>query len=319
MNVRSQFTRVAFLALMAGSFAVGSAITAVPAVAASSISIVVNKQPITSYEIRLRTAFLRLRHEGGNLTQKATDELIDEALKKQEIRRRGIDIPQSAIDQAYANFAKQNHLTEAQLGQVLARAGFSSEAFKDYIKVQMGWGQAVQSHVRSKDKLSDQDVVQRMLAQGGKKPSTTQYTLQQVIFVVPPKDRSAATLDRRKREANAMRTRFRSCSQSYDIAKGLTDVTVRDLGRVAQPELPPLWKDSVSQLSAGQTTPPQTTDRGIEFIAVCDSKTISDDTVAAMVFESRDLKKLGEKAQKGDGPDAAWLKELRDKATIVRK
>ncbi|MCB8836010.1 peptidylprolyl isomerase [Aurantimonas sp. VKM B-3413] len=316
MNVRSLTMRMVLTAVVAGSLAFGAGVSAGPARAASEIAVVVNKQPITSYQIRQRAAFLRLRHEGGNVTQKATDELIDEALKKQQIRARGINIPDSAVDAAYANFAKQNRLTLDQLGQVLSQAGFSPSSFKDYIRVQMGWGQAVQAHIRNKDKLSEQDVVQRMLAQGGKKPSTTEYTLQQVIFVVPEKERSSGFMDRRKREANAMRTRFKSCASTYDIAKGLTDVTVRDLGRVAQPELPPRWKDDIMKTEDGRTTPAQVTERGVEFIAVCDSRNVSDDVAAAMVFQSRDLKELGEK---GNGPDEAWLKELRKKAQIVRK
>lgn len=112
-----------------------------------------------------------------------------------------------------------------------------------------------------------------------------------------------------------MRSRFSSCAKSYDLAKNLRDVTVRDLGRVIQPELPPLWKDSIIAASVGSTTPVKKTDRGVEFIAVCDSRNISDDMAAAMVFQSRDMQKLGKEAE----PDADYLKELKDKAQIVRR
>ena len=84
--------------------------------------------------------------------------------------------------------------------------------------------------------MSEQDVVQRMLQQGGAKPTATEYLLQQVIFVVPAGER-AATLGKRKREAEAMRERFSSCETTRQFAKGLIDVTVRDLGRVLAPQL----------------------------------------------------------------------------------
>lgn len=289
-----------------------STLVAGQAEAASEIRVVVNKQPITSYQIQQRAAFFKLRRAAGG-TEAVTNELIDEALKSQEIRRRGISIPDPLVDQAFQRFAKDNKLTEAQLSQVLTQAGFSAKGFKDYIRVQMGWGQAVQMNVRQTERLSEQDVVQRMLANGGQKPTTTEYTLQQVIFVVPQDQRGSA-MGRRMSEANAMRQRFTSCQDSFALARGLRDVTVRDLGRVAQPELPPRWKDDIVNASRGKTTKAQETERGVEFIAICDSRSISDDQAAQMVFQAQNLEAMGK-----NDPGQAFLKQLRDKATIVRR
>lgn len=283
--------------------------------AASAVSVVVNGMPVTTYQIRQRAAFLKLRRVGGNATQKATEELIDEALKRQEIQRQGISIPDQAVDAAYLNFAKSNKLSEAQLAQVLQQAGFSTQGFKDYIRVQMGWGQAASKRLQREERLSEQDVVQRMLAQGGQKPSTTEYTLQQVIFVIPNGQRGAM-LANRKREAQAMRSRFQSCDSTFAFAKGLRDVTVRDLGRVAQPELPPLWKEDVISTSPGRATPAKETERGVEFIGVCNARQISDDRAAQMVFQARDMESLNSEGSKAD---EALLKRLRDEAQIVRR
>lgn len=289
-------------------------LAAEPASAASEIKVIVNKDPVTSFQIRQRAAFLKLRNVKGDPSSMATEELIDEALKKQEVRRRGIAVLDAAVEQAFQKFASDNKLTTAQLAQVLSRAGFSEKAFKDYIKVQMGWGQAVQASMRSTGgRLTEQEVVQRMLAQGGAKPSTTEYTLQQVIFVLPEAKR-AALKNQRMKDANALRGRFRTCPESYEFAKGLRDVTIRELGRVAQPALPDRWKEEISKLDTGGTTAAKETERGIEYIAVCSTRTISDDNVAAMVFQTQDLEKSGKV-----GPDAKLLKQLRDKAAIVKR
>lgn len=280
--------------------------------AASEVAVVVNKQPITSYQIQQRAAFMKLRNSPGGAAA-ATDELIDETVKAQEIRRRGIAIPDAAVDEAFARFARDNRMTEPQLAEILSRAGFSQKGFKDYIRVQMGWGQAVQANLRTQERLSEQDVVQRMLQQGGNKPTTTEYTLQQVILVVPEKERSSA-LNRRMNEANAMRQRFTSCPATFETAKGLRDVTVRDLGRVPAPELPPRWKGEIENARRGSTTKAMQTERGVEYIAVCDTRTVSDDQTAALVFQSQDMEALGKQE-----PDKALLKTLRDKATVVRR
>ncbi|WP_061932741.1 peptidylprolyl isomerase [Aureimonas sp. AU22] len=313
MIARSFATRLAVCSLLASPLALaGVASLSSASLAASEIKVVVNKQAITSYQIQQRAAFLKLRRTpGGN--QAATDELIDEAIKRQEIARRRISIPDAAVDEAFARFAKDNKLTEAQLTQVLSQAGFSAQGFKDYIRVQMGWGQAVIANVRQTERLSEQDVVQRMLQDGGAKPKVTEYTLQQVIFVVP-NDKRSAQLDRRMTEANNLRQRFTSCQATYDTARGLRDVTVRDLGRVAEPELPPRWKDDIMNTTRGRATKPQATERGVELIAICDTRTVSDDQVAAMVFQEKDLAAMGKKE-----PDKDFLAKLKEKATIVRR
>lgn len=312
MTARRLLKRLALVSTLAIGTATGVvAVHAPVAQAASEVRAVVNREAITSYQIQQRAAFRQLRREAGG-ADAAMNELIDEALKKQEIRRRGINVPDAAVDQAFANFAQQNRLTVAQLGQVLGQAGFSQDGFKDYIRTQMGWGQAIQANMRQGERLTEQDAVQRMLQQGGQKPTTTEYTLQQVIFVVPQGQRGQ--MANRKAEANALRQRFSSCPATYEFARGLRDVTVRELGRVAQPELPQLWKADIEALQPGRATPVKETERGVEFIAVCESRNVSDDRTAALVFEAQDLEAMG-RAE----PDAAFLKTLKDRATIVRR
>ena len=308
--------RSALAAMLSCAFVSVVALSPVPALAASEIAVIVNKDPVTTFAIKQRASFLKLRRVPGDTTKAATEELIDEALKKQEVRRRGINVPDSAVQAAFQKFAADNKLTPAQLGQIFGQVGFSEKAFKEYIRVQMGWGQAVQASMRGGEgsgRVSEADAVQRMLAQGGNKPSTTEYTLQQVIFVIPEAKRAAVKAARMK-EANAMRSRFTSCPTSYEFAKGLRDVTVRELGRVPQPALPERWKDAVIKAGANGTTPPQETERGIEYIVVCQARSVSDDKVAAMVFQTEDMAKGGKSE-----PDAKLLKTLRDKASISRR
>jgi peptidyl-prolyl cis-trans isomerase SurA len=152
-----------------------------------------------------------------------------------------------------------------------------------------------------------------MLKKGGEKPSATEYTLQQVIFVVPKSERGAI-LGKRKREAEALRTRFTNCDTTRSITKGLIDVTVRDLGRVLAPELPPDWADPIKSTKSGQATKVRVTDRGVEFIAICSERQVSDDRVAELAFQTGENqdKKVEELSKR-------YTKELRDKAVIVER
>ncbi|MGE0501314.1 MAG: SurA N-terminal domain-containing protein [Rhizobiaceae bacterium] len=302
---RAAFGLLAVLLTLAMPLSVGSA-------SASEIRYVVNDIPVTSYDIQRRAAFMRLQQRKGGAGV-AEQEMIDQALRMAEVKRLGIKLSDQQIDDAYTRFAQSNKIPVKQMDQILAQTGVTKAHFKDYIRAQMAWNTALGGRFRQSGGLSEQDVVRRMLEQGGPKPSATEYMLQQVIFVVPAAERKA-TLAKRKREAEAMRQRFSGCKQTREFVKGLIDVTVRDLGRVLAPELPTDWADLIKSTQPGGTTKVRETERGIEFIGVCSSREVSDDRVAQMVFQ-------GEVAQGEEGKeiDAKYMDELRKKARIVKR
>lgn len=279
---------------------------------ANDIEYVVNNAPITSYDIERRMAFMRLQRRSAS-HKAAADEMIEQTLRLQEMARLNIDVPGAQVDDAYANFASNNKISTSQLDQALAQAGVTKDHFKTFIRSQIGWSKALQARFQSNNRSSEQDAVQRMLQQGGKKPSATEYLLQQVIFVIP-QGKKSAILGKRRQEARAMRARFQNCANTREFAKGLLDVTVRDLGRVLAPALPPKWKDDITKLKPGQATPIRDTERGVEFIGVCSAREVSDDRVAAMVFDSE--KSNDEAASE---MTEKYMKELREKSTIIKR
>lgn len=281
---------------------------------ASEIKYIVNGVPVTSYDIARRSAFLKLQRRKGNVRELATQEMIDQTLRSVEIKRLGIRITDAGVQQSYENFARGNKLTPRQMDQILGQSGVTKRHFLEFIRAQMGWSQALGVRLRADGGgVSEQDVVQRMLQQGGKKPSATEYMLQQVIFVVPKAERKA-NLNRRKKEAQAMRDRFNSCNTTREFAKGLIDVTVRDLGRVLAPELPPDWAEPIKKTKAGAATTVRVTDRGVEFIGVCSAREVSDDRVAQMVFRTE-----GEPNEQAEELSNKYMAELKEKARIIKR
>ena len=108
--------------------------------------------------------------------------MVEQALKAQELEKRKVVIPKSQLDAAFARFAASNKMSVKQLSDILDRAGVTAPHFKEYMRVQMGWGQLVSSRYRAETGGSSEEAVQRMLQKGGAKPSATEYLLQQVIF-----------------------------------------------------------------------------------------------------------------------------------------
>lgn len=308
---RKRFAAAVFTLLIAAATLTG-ALPVGPA-AASEIKYVVNGIPVTSYDIERRTAFLRLQRRNAGAKQAAED-LIEQALRSAEMKRARVNITEQQVEDAYARFAASNKLKPAQMDQVLSQAGVTKGHFKEFIRVQMGWSQLLQAKYRQSGGLSEQDVVRKMLQKGGNKPTATEFMLQQVIFVVPAAERKS-TLAKRKREAEAMRARFAGCNQTREFAKGLLDVSVRDLGRVLSPELPPEWADAIKSTKPGAATGVRETDRGVEFIGVCSSREVSDDRVAQMVFQSEAAKDN----EQADELSKSYTEELRKKAKIVQR
>ncbi len=282
---------------------------------AAEIVYVVNKNAVTNFDISRRAAFLKLQRKKGNLQQQATDEMIDQVLKMYESKRLGVTVPNKEVDEAFERFASSNKLSAKQLGQILNQAGVGSDHFKDFIRSQIAWGRTVQQKARGEGskRLTQQELVRKMLETKGDEPSATEYRLQQVIFVIPPSDRGKL-MGKRRKEAEALRGRFSGCDSTRSFAKGLVDVTVRDLGRVLEPELPPDWAPLIKATKPGGVTKVRETDRGVEFIGLCSAKEVSDDKVAELTFRTEELA-----GKNGEELADKYLEEVRKNAEIVKR
>lgn len=283
---------------------------AMPSAHAAEVKVIVNNVPITSADIAHRAAFLKLQRRKGVSAQQ---DMVDQVLRYTEERRLGINVTDKQVDDAYAGFAKKNKLTLMQLGMILDHAGVTPAHFKQFLRVQIGWSQALRARYRSQSSAETADIVRQMIEKGEKKPSAMEYTLQQVIFVVPQRDWKSI-IAKRKREAETMRAKFNGCENTRASMKGLIDVTVRDLGQVLAPELPTDWAEDVKKTKVGSATPVHVTPRGLEYIGICAGKEVSDDRVAELVLESgKDQEKMAKELSD------KYTAELRKKARIVER
>lgn len=301
-------------ALVFGVAALAVSMTAQPfvpaAFAASQISATVNKTAITTGDVAKRVAFLRLQRTKGNLNKIAQQQLVDEFLKRQEVLRVQMSVSTQEVDAAYARFAASNKMAPEQLSKLLQQAGVGADHFKAYIAISMSWPRVVNARYGASGRMSNQEVVSRML-QNKQKPVTTEYFLQQVIFVVPASKKGI--VGKRKAEAEASRAKFPGCDQAKVFAATMHDVSIRSLGRVLAPELPEDWKPLIEK-AKGNTTGTRVTERGVEYLAICKTRQVSDDYAAEVVFRAEDLGKQKD----GENPnEEKYVEELRKKAQIV--
>ncbi len=300
-------------AAMMGVCALTFVMPVTPAGAASQIKAVVNSVPITSGDVSRRVNLLRLQRVPGNVQKIAVDQLVDEVLKRQEILRLKASVSTDEVDAAFGRFAQSNKLSASQLAEILQKAGVGAEHFKAFIAVSMSWPRVVANRFggNSDGKKSTQDIMVEM-QQSGKKLQTTEYFLQQIIFVIPESKRGKITA-KRKSEAEASRAKFPGCEQARAFAATMRDVSVRDLGRILKPQLPEDWKPLIEKAKDGGTTATRVTDKGVEYLAICKQREVNDDVAAETVFRAEDLAK----SQDSEDPNSKkYIEELRSKALI---
>ena len=275
----------------------------------SSIPVLVNDQPITRYDISQRARLMSLGGTKGG-EKAATEDLIDETLKMYEAAKRGVQIPDGPVDAAYASIARNLKMTPDQLSKALAAQGIDDTSLKKRVRAQMTWEQLVQRRAQLTAQIKTADVTQALLAKGDPSAmTTTEYALQQIVFVVPSGSPSGL-YGQRRREAEAFRQRFAGCDKSLEQAQQLRGVVVKEIGRRDTSQLGGPEGEEIQKTPAGKAAPPMQTDQGIELIAVCSTRAIQ--STAAVRAEIQDELFLKQSSELGK----EYLQELRDRAII---
>lgn len=281
--------------------------------AESAIKIIVNDQAITSLDIQGRAKLLQLAlHLGAAAaTKQAQEELIDENLRIQEGARRGIVPSEDAIDAALTNIASRSKMSLPQFQQALARAGVPISTFRSRIRGQMVWGRIVRAKIQQDVKSESADLLKQMSNREKNASDVTanDFVLQRVVFAVRQKA-TPAEVNQRKAEAEALRSRFKSCATDLDVAKKLKEVAVVNVGRKLAGEIPPGLKDDLNSTAEGRLTPVQRSDLGFEMYAVCAKIAVTGEAAVSAGLDADALDKRGEETSK------TLTKELRQKANI---
>lgn len=283
-----------------------------PASAQSSIKLVVNGMPITSYDISQRVRLMEISRQSGG-EAKATDDLINEAIQITEVARRGGVVTAAQIDNAFANIAGNMKMTPTQLTAELGKAGVNPTTLKTRLKAQISWNMLMQARMAREARSKAKEV--SSVIQSGKEKDAgliREYILQQIIFIAP-KGSSADFLAQRRREAEFFRQRFKDCDSSVDQAKALRNVVVKSVGRRDTTQMSGQMAEMLKTVTSGKTTQAFPDDQGIELLAVCSVREVHSTEAA----EDKVASKLAMAV--GDDIGKDYLAELRKYAIIIKR
>ncbi|MES2905602.1 MAG: SurA N-terminal domain-containing protein [Pseudomonadota bacterium] len=282
-----------------------------PSARAQDITAVVNGQVISDYDVGQRQKLLAISGNGGSRTT-AMQELIDERLKLQEAEKLNVAITDTQVDKAFESVAQRSKLSGVEFTKALASRGIDAKTLKNRLRAELGWQGVIRQKARVVMNIRDQDVIDGIKKKGQDPDTIKSYefvVMQAIVFA--PKDTSAGAAAQR---ANAFRSSVKNCDMARQKAIGMKDTAVKEPVRRNGNELNGAMRGMLEKTPVGGTTPVQQTDKGFEFMVVCDKKPVSGaDGAKAEMKNELMMKEVTQASER-------LLREVKEKSTIdIRK
>jgi len=283
------------------------------AAAAQNVVIIVNGDPITALDIEQRMKFIQISTQKAPSRTDVVNELIDEKLKVREGKRWGVELSDAEVDSQYSSMAGRMRQTAEQLTQNLAKGGVHPNTLKARIRADTVWSQLVRGRYQASLQLSEKDVEDAVPKEGEEQESAAMdYIMRPILLLVTP-GASPAVVDGRRKEAEALRTRFKSCEDGVSLARAMRDTAVRDQIIRNSGDLSPELRKMLDAVPVGQLTAPEVTKLGVEMYAICGRQ--------ASKADSPTKRKAREAvfSQRFEAESKRYLNRLRRQALIERK
>ena len=297
--------------LMIGAALAILAAAAMPARAdAQTVVVVVNGDPVTNYDIEQRSKLAQLGTHKVPPRQEVIEELINEKLKIQLLKRYNIDGIDKDVDSAFANMARRMRSTPKDFADTLAKQGVMIETLKSRMKADLIWNQIIRGRFQSSFQFSDNDIAMRLQTKNPDNANAVgyDYTLRPILFVVP-RGSPPSAFEARAKEAEALRAKFQGCEEGIALARGIRYVAVRQQVIKGAAELPPALRDILAKTELGRLTAPETTQQGVEVYALCGKRESDNAPAKKEVRDEMVNEAFAVQSKK-------FLKELRDQAMI---
>jgi peptidyl-prolyl cis-trans isomerase SurA len=313
--VMSQMPIRALCSALAVTMVALAGVLAVPAVGrAQEVVAMVDGEPITALDIEQRVKFIQMSTQKTPTRQEALDGLIDEILEIREAKRFSINVPDSEVDNAFANIGTRMGADPAKLTQILIKGGASAETLKHKLRAELAWNALVKGRFKSSLEIADSDVEAQLDLHKPQDKNEVgyEYVLRPILFVVPRGSPDAA-FETRKKDADALRVRFLSCAEGIPFARALHEVAVRDQVTKFSADLPQALRDILDNTDVGHLTPPEQTAEGVQMFALCSKKENKSDTPGRREVRDEIFQ------QKFTAQSKRYLEQLRREAMIEYK
>lgn len=277
---------------------------------AQALAAIVNGDPITSTEVEQQTLFRRLIKQPATRDE-ALEDLIGDRLKLRAANRGGIDANDTSFAQALNQIAARAKTSSSALLNDFQRAKLNTDLIRSHVRSAAAWNEFVKSRYKALS-VSQSDIDAAIARDASLAKGGTDYTLQQIVFVLPVAA-SPVVIEQRMREAQALRGRFSDCAQGIPLARALPDVAVKAQVVKTAISMSEGTRKALEQVQKGHLTNPERTVSGLEMVAVCNRSNDGDNSSVRDTVQSTLLvERLGKEADR-------MYKELRDRAVVEKR
>lgn len=279
---------------------------------AQSVAVMVNGDPITSFDIEQRSKLNYLTTHKVADRQQVINELIDEKLKIKEAKKFGVDPTGSDIDQSYASMSERMRITPDQLTKSLEAQGIRPDTLKARIKADMVWTSLVRGRYKESLQVGEKDVAAAAKVDGAddkQQGAAFEYKMQPIVLVVP-RGSAPAAIEARQKEAEALRNRVQSCAEANAFFKSMPNAAIRETVTKTSADIPPVLRELLDKTPIGHLTAPEVTKQGIEMVALCGRNPTTVDTPKKREVREKMY------SQKFEAKSKWYLNEIRKAAMI---
>ncbi len=243
---------------------------------------VVNSEPVTNHEVRLRLARLQrqVASQGGAqppqelLAREALEQLILERAQVQLAREAGITVDDLAVEQAEQSVARQNEVTVPEMHRRLAADGIGREQFRQELRRQLTQQRLREREVDARVRVSDHEIDQYLREQGtGADQAQVDLNLGHILVAVP-EGASPAQVAERQARAQAAADKARAGGDFAALAREFSDAADAGAGGLMglrpADRYPELFVQATQAVPVGGVAGPVRSGAGFHVLKVVD-------------------------------------------------
>lgn len=251
---------------------------------ADYIVAVVNSEPITNNEVRARMVRMeqQMAQQGApmppknELARALLERMIVERAQLQLAKELGLQVSESAVDDAVLNVAKQNQLSVEELRRRMTAEGLVFAQFRTDLRNELLLNRLRDRELEPKAKVSEQEIDEYLREQTGASSAAVQEINLAQILVAVPENASAEQVSALQARAQAAADRARNGTDFTVLVKEFSAATGGSadgqMGLRPAERYPQLFVDATQNVAVGGVAGPIRSGAGFHILKVIEKK-----------------------------------------------
>lgn len=253
------------------------------------------------------------------LASQVLEEMVNEELVVQAAVDSKLEVSAKEVQNALDDIKQQNDLDDNQLAEALRMQGYSMSGYREDLRRQILRMRAVNTLVRPKVSVTDEDVKARFDAQSRRAAAVSEVKLQHVLIAVPEKPSAEQLADAKARAAEVIE-RARAGEDFAKLAELYSDDpatrnTGGELGWIQRGSIATEWEVIVFSMDEGETRGPINGPRGLHVFHVAEVKKNQQQPFE----EAKDQLRNEMYREEMDRQSRLWIDDLRKQAHVEIK